>query len=121
MAIPGPHADKPYILYVSNVKEYLRLLKQRCAVVIWVTIIATKGDNRYPQMNGPIRRWNKAVLNMIRSDHPEVFVVDQFLESHDREHVDNAHLTTEYYNQFGNFWRQFSDSSLVLPAVAANQ
>ena len=121
MAIPGPYADKPYILYVGNVQEYLGLLKEQCGVVVWVTIVATKGDNRYPQMNPVVRRWNKAVRTMIQDVHPDVFVFDQFVESHEQEHVDNAHMTTEYYNQMGQFWRQFSDPTVAEQAVAARQ
>ena len=121
MAIPGPYADKPYLLYVGNVQEYLGLLKEQCHVVVWVTIVSTKGDNRYPQMNPVVRRWNRAVLAMIQDVHPDVFVFDQFVESHEQEHVDNAHLTTEYYNQMGRFWKQFSDPTVADQAIDERQ
>lgn len=110
MAVPGPY-HLAQQLYVDNVQQFVGLLKRACGTVIWMTIAGTMDDPNWPQTNRRVKLWNDNVMKMIQTTYPDVFVVDHYDESRKWKHVDNTHMTLDYYLHLGRMWKDFSDPS----------
>ena len=99
--------------FISNLREFFRLLEPACAHIIWITPNAPKTED-YPQKTPLVRRWNDLVEGLIRTEFSDVIrsengvpvpfatIIDHFEASIDGPHEDNAHMTRDYASKVAN-------------------
>ena len=99
--------------FISNLREFFRLLQPACAHIIWITPNAPNTED-YPQKTPLVRRWNDLVEGMIRTEFSDVIrgengapvpfatIIDHFEASIDGPHDDNAHMSRDYASKVAN-------------------
>jgi len=96
--------------FVENVMTYIGLLTPQCSMIVWITTNAPLG-NTYPQQIELTRLWNEAVIQSFRSRGSnqllnKLFVVDVYPASLNATHLDNVHMSDQWYIDLGEFLYQ---------------
>jgi hypothetical protein len=96
--------------YISNVKDYIRLLTGPCAHLVWLGNTSPE-TNDYVQTKEQTERWNQAVLDLLRSNDPlwnnnkNMSVSSSFVGVFEAStvvpHADNIHMNHGWYNTLG--------------------
>jgi hypothetical protein len=73
----------------------LKLFKQHCGVLVWISGNAVKMEKaKHAQTNEQVVAWNEAVKNM-HAIEQDLSYLDIFSKSYRNKHKDNLHMDAE--------------------------
>ena len=73
----------------------------------------------YPQTQAKVQEWNQGVYDRLYSSNKmnlakdQITIVDVFEASLNTPHVDNIHLSGEWYQELGIFFQQVANNIIV--------